>query len=75
METASSWWDRRTLAAIFAIATLFCAFFWFGFYVGKTSRNSAAPAVLAHPRKENPVSERLVWRIGLHGHAAGQILR
>ena len=64
LESDSSRWDKQTLAAVAAIAGLFCAFFWFGFFVGKKTAGHAAPSAVAQPREEAPVTERLVWRIG-----------
>ena len=71
VESDGSRWDKQTVAAVAAIAALFCAFFWFGFFVGKkTASQPAAPSAVGQPREEDPVTERLVWRIGSHDSAA-----
>jgi hypothetical protein len=74
LESDSSRWDKQTLAAVAAIAALFCAFFWFGFFVGKkTAGHAATPSAVAQPREEAPVTERLVWRIGSPDRVASPV--
>jgi len=65
--------SRQTLGAFGALLVLFCAFFWLGFFVGKSSTTTpAATAAPVAPTKNTeptaPASQRTDWRIATLQH-------
>ncbi len=64
MPPSTDWLGRgkEALGVIAAMVLLFSAFFWAGFYLGRTSapKTAAAPMVT---QPAAPASERLQWRI------------